>query len=288
MARWTDRIRLDDGRWLAFSESGHPQGTPVFVFHGLPGSRLQQHPDEGIATSLGVRLIGIDRPGYGQSDFNPRRRILDWPDTVLALADRLGVGRFRVAGISGGAPYALACASRLPGRLDGTLIISGAGPYDAFRDADRGRPHRLALTLARHAPCLLHLSASWMARMGCQSPDRYLDRLSRALAPVDGEILARAEVRRMFRSDLPEAFRSGPRGMLHDLSLLARPWGFGLEDIRATVHLWHGEADASVPVGVARHLAATLPRCRAHILPADGHFMVLERWREVLAHWLAA
>ncbi|MDA8094584.1 MAG: alpha/beta hydrolase [Betaproteobacteria bacterium] len=288
MPRLNDRIRLDDGRWLGFSESGHPQGAPVFVFHGLPGSRLQQHPNEDIATSLGLRLIGIDRPGFGQSDFNPRRRLLDWPDTVLTLADRLGVGRFRVAGVSGGAPYALACACKFPSRLDGTLIVSGAGPYEAFRNAAMGRTPRLALTLARHTPGLLRPLARWMAQTGRQSPDRYLDRLSHTLAPIDSAILARPDVRGMFRSDLPEAFRGGPQGMIHDLSLLARPWGFGLEEVRADVQLWHGEADTSVPVTVGRYLAAELPRCRARILPTDGHFMVLERWAEILEHWLAA
>jgi hypothetical protein len=33
-------IRLADGRRLAFAEYGDPEGKPVLLFHGLPGSRL--------------------------------------------------------------------------------------------------------------------------------------------------------------------------------------------------------------------------------------------------------
>jgi pimeloyl-ACP methyl ester carboxylesterase len=58
------RIRLEDGRTLAYSEHGNPSGQPVLFFHGLPSSRLM-HPDEVVTRSLGARLITIDRPGFG-------------------------------------------------------------------------------------------------------------------------------------------------------------------------------------------------------------------------------
>jgi len=74
--------RLPGGRKLGYAEGGDPNGVPVFYFHGFPGSRLE-------ATLLppsGIRLIGVDRPGYGLSTPAPaaswltgRRTLRLWP-----------------------------------------------------------------------------------------------------------------------------------------------------------------------------------------------------------------
>ena len=96
--------RLKDGRLLGYAEYGTPEGKPVFYFHGFPGSRLDWmlfDPDD-TATKLNARIISIDRPGMGLSDFKRGREILDWPDDVIEMADTLQVDRFAVLGISGG------------------------------------------------------------------------------------------------------------------------------------------------------------------------------------------
>ena len=72
------QIRLHDGRLLGYAEYGDPTGKPVFLFQGTPSSRLL-HPDKDLTRSLGARLIVMDRPGFGLSDFQPGRRLLDWP-----------------------------------------------------------------------------------------------------------------------------------------------------------------------------------------------------------------
>src|SRR5215467_7104128 len=123
-------ISLRDGRTLGYAEYGDSNGKPVFFFHGLPGSRLQRHPDESIATGLGARIITIDRPGYGLSDFQQARILLDWPDDVTQLANSLQLDQFAAIGLSGGGPYLLSCAYKMPERITTATIISGMGPID--------------------------------------------------------------------------------------------------------------------------------------------------------------
>jgi pimeloyl-ACP methyl ester carboxylesterase len=65
--------------------------------------------------------------------------------------------------------------------------------------------------------------------------------------------------------------------------IFSRPWGFGLQDIPMEVRLWHGMEDASMPVAHARYLAATIPRCSATFLEGEGHFLLFDRWEEILA-----
>jgi pimeloyl-ACP methyl ester carboxylesterase len=106
----TGRVRTADGRRLAYRDRGDPAATPIVSHHGTPGSRLDRHPDEdAILAELGVRMIAYDRPGYGESDPQPGRRVVDAAGDVSAVADHLGIERFAVVGTSGGGPHALAC-----------------------------------------------------------------------------------------------------------------------------------------------------------------------------------
>ena len=123
-------LRLRGGRRLGFAQYGRPDGEPLFYFHGHPGSRLEAQFADAAAAEAGFRVIALDRPGYGVSDFQPRRALRDWPDDVAEAADLLGLSRFSVAGASGGGPYALACAWRMPGRVIRAAVISGVCPYD--------------------------------------------------------------------------------------------------------------------------------------------------------------
>ena len=122
------QILLQDSRYLSYAEYGSRSGCPVFYFHGLPGSRLQRPPEIPPALRHKIRLVTIDRPGMGFSTFKPGRRLLDWPSDVEELADALGIGRFAVIGVSGGGPYAAACAYGIPGRLNAVAWKTGCSP----------------------------------------------------------------------------------------------------------------------------------------------------------------
>lgn len=124
-------LRLRDGRLLGYAEYGDPGGPALFYFHGFPGSRLEARLGDAVAARNGVRLIALDRPGFGLSHFKPGRTISEWPDDVVELADALGIDRFAVMGVSGGGPYVAACALKIPHRLIGAAMVSSTAPSDA-------------------------------------------------------------------------------------------------------------------------------------------------------------
>ena len=86
--------------------------------------------NEELLQEAGVRLIAVDRPGVGDSSFQPGRRLSDWPAEVCALADALGLERFSVLGYSGGGPYAAVCAAMLPERLQAAGMVSSIVSFD--------------------------------------------------------------------------------------------------------------------------------------------------------------
>lgn len=276
-------LQIPNGRKIGHAEFGDPQGIPCFFFHGIPGSRLEAAFTDELAAQHGIRVIGIDRPGMGLSDYVSRRRFLDWPADVVALADALGIERFAVAGISGGAAYTAACALIIPERLLATAIISGMGPQDtpgANRDMRLSR--RLFLALGRRAPRLLAIIIAPLTRRAASDPLRYLDGMAPVMADADRELLVLPEVRKILLANFTESFRQGGLGMAWDLAMYCHDWGFRLQDIGREVHLWHGDADQNVPVAFGRGLAHAIPHCQAHFYPGEGHLMAITHMPEIL------
>jgi pimeloyl-ACP methyl ester carboxylesterase len=277
-------FQLRDGRVLGYAEYGDPSGKPVFFFHGLPGSRRQRHPDDSIAIELGARIITLDRPGYGFSDFQPGRTLLDWPEDVAQLADALRVAHFAAIGLSGGGPYLLACAYTIPERLTSATVISGMGPLEN-PEALQGMmgSMRLGLGLARSVPWQLARLAleptAWLVR---HHPTAAKKLVPLSAPKADQEAFARPDIQAIDQEDLVEAYRKGAQAAYWEVGLLATPWGFRLEDIDTKISLWHGEEDPTVPIHMGRYVARTLPDCEPHFYPGQGHTLIYHYWREIL------
>jgi pimeloyl-ACP methyl ester carboxylesterase len=280
-------LLLRDGRRLGCAEYGKPDGEPGFYFHGHPGSRLEPQFADAAAREAGVRIIALDRPGYGLSDFQPDRTILDWPRDVEEVAEMLGLDRFSVLGSSGGGPYALACAHEIPRRITKAGVISGVGPYDA-PGATRGMrwQNRVGFRLGARVPPLARLIMWSMERQVRRRPERALDAIAKAMSPADAEIARRPEERQILAADIGEAFRQGSRGAALDVVLLGRPWGFRLDEIKPDVFLWQGETDVLVPPAMGRHLAAEIPNCHATFFRDEGHLLI-DHMSEILQAFIA-
>ncbi len=276
-----DSLRLPDGRRLGWRRYGPSGGVPVLYFHGWPTSRLEAQLLEPEAIRQGARVIAVDRPGYGLSDFQPGRRLLDWPADVTELADHLGLERFAVVGVSGGGPYAAVCAWALPERLTRVFVVNGLAPLSS-REALRGMhaPNRALLRLARPLPQLgrpLLGAFAWTLRRGL--PPILALPFAAGFAPVDREVLRVAEVSRTIYQATREAFRSGARGPAWEGRIYPRPWGFEPAEIRAPLEIWHGGADRNVPAEMGRSLHESVAGSRLRLYPAEGHLSLPYRLR---------
>ena len=123
--------KAQDGRTLTFIERGDPDGVPVIVCHGTPGSRYTRHPDPELYERHGTHFVAYDRPGYGGSDPQPGRSVAAAAGDIQAIADELGFERFAVVGGSGGAPHALACGALLGDRVTRVGALVTPAPSDA-------------------------------------------------------------------------------------------------------------------------------------------------------------
>jgi pimeloyl-ACP methyl ester carboxylesterase len=275
-------LSLPDGRRLGFDEYGAPDGLPVFFFHGTPGSRREGSVFHELCAARGLRLICPDRPGMGLSDFQPDRRLVQWPEDLAALADHLGCRRFAVMGVSGGGPYALAAAHALPDRVKVAAFVSGIGPTtEPEALAGLSTVERLSFASVR-VPGLVRAFAGLYRMAFVPHYEWLLARSMPGTPEADRRVLARPEIRAALAADVREAFRQGSRGMAHDEQVFLSPWGFRVEDVRVPVLLWHGTADRNAAPALARFVAERLPDCRAEFFPDEGHLFVFLRAPELL------
>jgi len=284
-------VTLPDGRALGYAECGDPGGVPVLHFHGTPSSRLDlMMPGfDEIASRLGVRYLALDRPGIGLSDPRPGRTILDWPVDVVGFAEAIGLSRFSVCGLSGGSPYAIACALRIPHRLRSAGVVSGVAPMNA-PDGREGmsRQTRTLFFMGRHLPLILR----WILRRTSKrlrlGPEPSFDKLMAQLPDVDRAVLSDRANRDHLLSVVRSAFRKGERGGLDDLVLASRPWGFDLGQVPMVVNLWFGGRDVNVPPAAGNYLARSLGRSEARYYPDEGHLsLIWNRFEEILTGLLA-
>jgi pimeloyl-ACP methyl ester carboxylesterase len=277
-------LQLKDKRLLAFAEYGDSRGLPLFFFHGSPGSRLFHPPDE-ITLRLGVRLICVDRPGYGMSAFQPGRCILDWPLDIVQLADSLGIDNFSVTGHSGGGPYALACAQLLPGRVLSASLLSAAGPVNA-PDATRGMKllNWFGFKYGQHIPWVLGRTiTSLLFRERCIDPGKAMDRETGHRPPADDALIANPAIRHTCLQSEIEAFRHGLLGFAWDIRLLTRLWGLRLEEINIPVYLWHGTMDDATSISMACYLAEMIPNAKLTSCKDEAHLLLFPHWEDILS-----
>lgn len=282
-----ERVRITGGRRVGLLTLGDPDGTPVMLFHGEPGSRFGYELMDAPARERGVRLLCVERPGIGLSDPKDGHSVTGWAADTSALADALGIGRFAILAHSSGAPYALACGALIPDRVMAVGIMAGGGPLDRPGAVDSLSPTaRRVLSLAPRFPLLAWLMLGSMgvsakltpslARRGflasVSAPDR------RALEP-QGPAVTRF---------MTQAFRQGPAGSLAHFRLWPLPWAFDLGSVAVPVRMWYGDDDRFVGADHGEDLATRLPDATMTVLADTGHFSIMEHADSILDGLLTA
>jgi len=285
-------VTLGDGREFAYYEYGDPSGVPAVYITGTPASGLAGALYDDAARTHGVRVVSVDKPGYGRSTLDPARSLSRHAGDIVALVDHLGLDRFAVIGESGGGPHALAVARYLPERLTVTIVLAGLGPAtERWVVEGMRKENRRLLTLAQRAPWVLSIPIALMGRQ-MSTPERVAKAAARQQKNAP-------EADRRYWQEHPEqaafmyaatadAFRQGSRATTQELVMLARPWGFGLDEVKAPTHVWHGTEDVNVPIAVANRVCEQLPDCTAHIVDGKGHAVSMYETDAIMATVAAA
>ena len=265
-------IKLRNGKNIGYEIYGNKNNFPVFYFHGWPGSRfeLKNVPIKKNNTYI----IALERPGYGISDPIPKFKILDWPKIVLEVAARLKIKKFSIIGVSGGAPFALACAYLINNKkLKSVAIVCGLAPHEA-KGMKKGRVGLLLyygkkpilswflLNFIRGRLLKSNLENNflrWKRKIPLPKSDARLFTLNRGIKLI---------------KNFKEALKNGTTGVHRDAQLYAKDWDFKIKDIKKKVFVWHGTSDLTVPVSTSDYYKKKLRNKEIFIKSNEGHFSI--------------
>ena len=273
---------LRDGRRLGFLVSGDPGGTPVLYFHGALGSRLEW-PRAGAAQAANVRVIAVDRPAYGCSTPQPGRTLLDWPDDVRQLVDRLGIGKFRIIGWSAGSAHALAVGYRMPERVTRIDLVAAAVP-ESYPEGKEERVPDFSrfVALAQWAPGSAYAELRRSVIRRETDPDWFEDRLQRGLSPADHQVMSNPEIRGILKRAHATGESHVAAGLGSDLETLGAEWGFSPAQVKVPVTMWQGTEDKLTPAARNLRLTRELPDVKLKSFPGEGHFLIYRHEAEIL------
>jgi non-heme chloroperoxidase len=260
-----------DGRTSYYIDEGDPRGRAV-VFIGGAGTSLEAFQlTEFARTSrerLGLRVISVERNGFGESALDLDLDYADYNREVLAVLDELGVRRFAVLAISGGGAYAAQLAAHVPERvisLHAAAAVSSTLPTRTPPNCTRTLEERNAQ------------NAFWYAN-------------PKAWWGVPGSpVLVVPGWQATAYLDAVRSFYLG--GRLGDPSALSHeqmlPCGadavVDAAAITAPTYLYWGGEDTSVPVSVMERWQAALPNVvKATVYPGEGHTVQYRHWDQIL------
>jgi len=263
-------ISLKDGRVLVYAEYGDLKGTPVLYFHGWPGSRLNGIETDEAAKHIGVRVISIDRPGFGISDYKKNRSLLDWADDIKEVLNYLNIKNCSVMGVSRGAPYALICTYKIPQYINKTGIVVGLAPLNIKGNLE-GMMLQARLSFLIYHKFLISRDIASIINL---IAFRYLTKLSnsRILGSEEDKKLLKEKFSNIDMSALSsEPFKQGVKSPAQDLRIFVNDWGFKLNEITSKVYLWYGAKDKNVPLNMGRYYHSQIKNSELFIDKEGGH-----------------
>jgi len=281
------KVQLKDGRYIGYKEFGHPNGKYIiFLFHGFPGSRLFCHPDNENAKELNVKIITIERPGFGLSSPHPGRTFLSWADDVAEFADLLHIEKFSIIAYSSGGPFGLSCLYKIPQRIISAAIVSSICPREV-PDITKEMPtqFKLAWWLAGNMPSSLKSIVKMTASDFLKNPVKTGRNDWSNYHQVDFETYTSTpEIEKRFiESGLEIYKRKQWVSESEEYALWGKPWGYQLKDIKCkNVTVYQGKLDRGTTFQMGSYIHSQIEGSKSVFPDNKGHLFFFEAWHEMI------
>ena len=279
------QFKLKDGRELEIADNGINSESAIVFHHGTPGHASSWSDWLESAASAGIRAIAYSRAGYGTSDRNPGRSVINVNTDIAQVLDAKNITKFVSIGWSGGGPHCL--ANTFEPRNVGAISLAGVGAF-GVDDLDflegMGPENHDEFGAALKGEAVID---QWMndnaGAMKSVTGSDIIEAFGGLIGDADKAVLEGGEADAMaasMRSALAVSFD----GWIDDDLVFVKKWGFELESITKPVFLWQGDDDFMVPHAHSYWLEKHIPTATLTFKPGEGHISIGVKYRaEILA-----
>ena len=271
------------GQKLFLQEWGSTEWPAVLLVHGFPGCAEHGQLLASSGKFRGFRLISFDRPGYGRSDYQKDLTPLKLAAQIKKLMNHLEIDRFKVLSISGGAPFAMAIAFSLKDRVEKISSIAGVAPL-TVRNFKYMNPSQKKVWVLRNlvpSPILNYgIHRAW--KSGLEKIDGLLFSDLETFSKPDQKVFLHSKVGPALVSSVKTALQNGPHGVLHDMKIFSKNWGFKLAAIQCPVTLWHGSEDDVVHLQFTKDMSQQIPHSKFKFIKGEGHYSLPMNFRDAI------
>lgn len=270
----TKFVESSKGR-VAYQEAG--EGPTVILIHGGgPGAYGYSNYRKNLLplAERGNRVVIIDLPGYGQSDFREGDGGLFTPmaEATRELIEHLGVGKASLVGNSLGGGTALTLALSHPEMVDKLILMGPGGSLPSTSTFPSEGLMRMLTFYDGDGPSLEKL-------------DKVIDLLVYDRSSITPELVAE----RLKTATLPQTMKNPPlKGQAHnpknDL------WRADIDKLEHPTLLIWGQEDRVLPLDMAFILLKRIPNADLHVFSKCGHWAQWERadeFNEIVGNFIA-
>jgi pimeloyl-ACP methyl ester carboxylesterase/DNA-binding CsgD family transcriptional regulator len=275
-------ITLKDDRELCISEYGVLDGYPVFYFHGLSGCRLEcDHPVEQLMIN-NIRLIAIDRPGFGGSTKDPNKSFQSWCEDMDDFCRHEKIGKFSIITYSSGSAWGLFCCQHFGDRVQQLCLVSNVGlnPFTTIKNNSL-YTNQAMVNITKRSPAISGALLQLMCKLFYSDINHYFTQIRGQLSKADQLTINE------YSAHIARAFagrgKDGWKEMGNELRILTTDWFDDLNEISCPVIIWHGRDDQHVPIEAMEALLPKFTDVELNYIDKQGHYMLHRMWSDIVS-----
>lgn len=273
------------GQKLFLQEWGALNKPVILLVHGFPGCAEHGKLLSSTIHLENIRLISFDRPGYGRSDLQKKLTPLKLAAQIKNLMDHLEIKHFKVLSVSGGAPFAMAIAFLLKDRVEKISSVAGVAPLTIQNFKFLNSNQKKAWMLRNFVPSpILNYGINRLWKSGLEKVDEFLFSDLNNFSLPDQQVFRHPEVGPALVESIKTALQAGPSGVLHDMKIYSKTWGFSLNAIQCPVTLWHGSDDDVVHLRFAKDMNRKISQSQFNLVQGEGHYSLPMNFRDAIIH----
>lgn len=236
MERRFELIIYSSGRKIFFSVSGDESGLPVLFINGAGMDGTLSFCSDLLKKS-GIKLISLDRPGFGQSDFDENKSFESITNDISELLKKLKISKIDAVAFSQGAPFLYAlCKNEL---IAHAVVVSGQDDFQYVTTQKKISKDFLSFI---NSVCD---EKNFIQNLEKFSAADFYNFVVSTSSEIDKKTYLHPVFSNKFLRCLENGIGKSFQAYCQDLKLCLSPWPFNIEEIKTQIVHVYGANDTS-------------------------------------------